>query len=59
VTALEDEILYLAELWHLGYEDMMRLPYSRRKRLVEKKDELERKRVAREESEARRARSRR
>ena len=41
---LEREVFYLMEMMKVGYDDVMAIPWSRRKRLVEKKDDLERKR---------------
>jgi hypothetical protein len=41
----------LAEWWNLTYADAMAMPWSRRKRLLQEKDDLERKRnQARKES---------
>lgn len=46
VGVLEEEVFYLCEMLHLSYTDVMRIPWSRRKRLVESKLDLERKREA-------------
>jgi hypothetical protein len=43
-AALEEEVFCLAELHDEGYSDVMTIPWSRRKRLVERKMLLERKR---------------
>ena len=51
-------MFYLCELWNLSPQDVMEIPFSRRKRLVEKKDELERKRKADQDAASSRMRSR-
>lgn len=58
VEELESDLFYLVELWHIAPESVMRLPYSRRKRMAERKNELESKRRGAQESAAARARSR-
>jgi hypothetical protein len=38
-------MLYLMEMFGLGYVDVMSMPWSRRKRLVEEKQQLEKRRA--------------
>jgi hypothetical protein len=41
---MEEEMAYLIEGMGLGYDDLMRMPYSRRQRLVEWKEASEKRR---------------
>ena len=47
------------ELWHSQYPDILKIPYSRRKRFVEEKENLERKRLAKAKANAAASRVRR
>jgi hypothetical protein len=58
VEALEQEILYLHEVWGLPYESIMAMPSTRRYRLVAQKGDLEKKRRVAQEAAIARARSR-
>jgi hypothetical protein len=49
-------VFYLAEMWGLPYTDAMRIPWSRRQRLVEDKRDLERRREAARKGAGSRAR---
>ena len=40
-SLLEEDLFFLAELQGIGYNDVMEMPWSRRKRLVDKKYEKE------------------
>lgn len=40
------------ELWGVPYDDVMSLPYSRRKRMVENKQDLEKRRANRQKTNA-------
>lgn len=46
LEAYEAEVFYLAEMWHTSPVDIAHMPYSLRKRMCDRKDELERKRAA-------------
>ncbi len=59
IDGLENDLLYLVELWHIPVQDVMAIPYSRRKRMVESKDQLERRRKQEAESASSRAKARR
>jgi len=50
-------MFYLSELWHLSPVDVAKIGYSRRKRLVLKKQELEDKRRVEEKRAASRSKS--
>lgn len=41
---MDNDILYLAEAWHLPYTDVLSMPVSLRKWLIQKKQEIEEKR---------------
>lgn len=43
------------ELMHLGYEDIMDMPSTRRQRLIEKKADLEKRRIERMKAQTSRA----
>ena len=49
----------LLEWWGLPYQDAMRIPWSRRQRLIQEKSALEKRRAAARESVAARGRGRR
>ena len=44
MEGLESQCFYLAELWHISPEQIMDIPFSRRRRYIDQKDELEKKR---------------
>jgi len=46
------------ELWQTSYDGVMQIPYSRRKRLVDEKDQLEKKRVQQRKAAAKMPRAR-
>jgi hypothetical protein len=52
-------MLYLADQLHVEYSELMRFPWSRRKRLVNEHVELMTVRAAKQEEAVRKARSRR
>ena len=56
---MEDELFFLAELWHVSPHSLMGIPVSRRKRFVDKKDVLERRREAQRKADAARSKTRR
>ena len=58
VDTLEAEVFFLVEIQGQPYDSVMELPCSRRKRYVEKKQELEQRRQDKAQQEASRARSR-
>jgi hypothetical protein len=55
---MEQEVFFLTELQANTYESVMGMPYSRRKRFVEQKHQLEVQRRANEERAASHARMR-
>jgi len=57
VGALEEEVFFLEELQSVGYDSIMALPWSRRKRFVEKKNDLEKRKADQARQAANRARS--
>ena len=59
VEALESEVFFLMELWQTSYDGVMQIPYSRRKRLVEEKEQLERSRANKRKAAAKMPRGRR
>jgi hypothetical protein len=52
-------VFALLEYWGMGYADAMAIPYSRRKRLLREKEEMERRRMAQREASTARVRRRR
>ncbi len=46
MTSLEGDVLFLMELMSESYVGVMCIPYSRRKRIVEKKHQIETNRAA-------------
>jgi hypothetical protein len=55
LQALEDEVLYLMEVFGLPYRDIMSMPSGRRRRFADEKEHIDRWRAARQEAEAARA----
>lgn len=47
---MEEEMFYLAETWHLSPLEIRHIPYSLRKRMVERKVDLEASRQAKQGS---------
>ena len=44
LDSLESDLFNVFELWPISYEDFMKIPYSRRHRLLEQKADLEKQR---------------
>lgn len=40
IAPLEDDLLYLARRFRYGYEEVLRMPWSRRKRLIDEDDRV-------------------
>jgi len=59
VGVLESEVFYLEELQGGDYDSTMSLPWSRRKRFVEKKQQLEQRKAEHAKQQANRSRHRR
>lgn len=58
VGALESEIFFLVEMQGQSYDSVMDIPYSRRKRFVEQKQQLEQRRKDQAQQELSRTRAR-
>ena len=59
IEVLESEVFFLEELQGGNYDSIMSLPWSRRKRFVEKKQDLERRKADQHKQAAARSRTRR
>lgn len=46
IGALENDILFFIELFGIGYDSILKIPWSRRKRYIHQKEMLERKRAS-------------
>ena len=51
-------MFYLSESWNVSYRSVMEMPFSRRRRMIDRKLELEQKREQNRKAEEARARAR-